>query len=58
MCNWALEANSLQYAKDVATIVSCPTLSSSAIVDCLRKIPASMLLKAQSKGKAVKGEAV
>ncbi|CAK9254046.1 unnamed protein product, partial [Sphagnum jensenii] len=51
LCDWAIERSPLTYAREVAQSVGCPTSRNSDLVECLRKIHFSQLLKAQSRGK-------
>ncbi len=51
LCDWAIERSPLIFAREVAQSVGCPTSRNSDLVECLRKIHFSQLLKAQSRGK-------
>lgn len=54
LCEWALEREPLQFAREVAQTVGCPTDNSIDLVECLRRTHYSEILRAQSKGKVYK----
>ena len=51
LCDWSIESNPLRFARDVAESVGCPSSPTQRLVDCLRTISPSALLRAQSKVK-------
>lgn len=51
LCDWAIEKDPLSFAQGVAESVGCPNNSNERMVECLRTISASSLLRAQSKFK-------
>ncbi|XP_053207980.1 acetylcholinesterase-like isoform X2 [Panonychus citri] len=51
LCHWALERHPLEYAKEIADNIGCPTATSLTLVDCLRSVPVDKILKAQTRGK-------
>lgn len=51
LCDWAIEKDPLNFAQAVADSVGCPNNSNERMVECLRTISASALLRAQSKFK-------
>lgn len=51
LCDWAIERNPLRFSRDVAESVGCPSSPTLRMVECLRTISSSALLRAQSKVK-------
>lgn len=51
LCDWAIERNPLRFAQDVAETLGCPPNPSTKLVECLRTMSSSALLRAQSKFK-------
>jgi len=51
LCDWAVERNPRKFATDIASSVGCPIDPSDRMVDCLRTISPTALLKAQAKYK-------
>ena len=51
ICDWALESKPLDVARQVAATLECPTSSTQQLVDCLRTVSPSALLRAQSRFK-------
>jgi len=51
LCDWAIERSPLRFARDIAESVGCPSSPSNQLVECLRSITPTALLKAQSKVK-------
>lgn len=51
LCDWSIESNPSRFARDVAESVGCPSSPTQRLVDCLRTISPSALLRAQSKVK-------
>lgn len=51
LCDWAVERDPLSFAQTIAQSVGCTQSTSDTMVECLRTISSSSLLRAQSKFK-------
>lgn len=52
LCDWAVERKPRKFAQDVAQSLGCPPSPSDRLVECLRTMSPSALLRAQSKFKS------
>ncbi|XP_076327886.1 esterase E4-like isoform X1 [Tachypleus tridentatus] len=53
LCPWALEREPLQYAREVALLLKCPTESSFQLVECISRKSTGDILRAQTEGKSL-----
>ncbi|XP_076317887.1 esterase E4-like [Tachypleus tridentatus] len=53
LCDWATEQNPRNYARTVAHLLGCPTESSLQLVECVREIPVSRILRVQREEKVL-----
>ena len=51
LCDWAVERDPLSFAQSIAQSVGCTQSTTDTMVECLRTISSSSLLRAQSKFK-------
>ena len=52
LCDWAVERRPRKFAQEVASSLGCPVDPSDRLVECLRTMSPSALLRAQSKFKS------
>jgi carboxylesterase type B len=53
LCDWAIERNPQDFARKVGETLGCPLSSSQQLVECMRTMSPSALLRAQSKFKVL-----
>ena len=52
LCDWAVERRPRKFAQEVAQTLGCPINPSDRLVDCLRRMSPSALLRSQGKFKS------